>query len=307
MRYPKAPGASRLQAVYSELQSLANVRGCYIGCKRRKGRNTRRLALVCCVEAKLPARRLARAHRVPDHVEWPITSTRSGTLPTDVQAVGHHGFQSAPLVLGPGDLITPLGIGQVPTANRGTAGVAMNHPLFGSVVTTAAHVLGVSAAGAVTFPVGSEPAVQVTLVGRSATAIVPGSVRRAVVAENADYAIVSASGAIENLYLDDAPLGAPHILTSDDIGSSCFVLSARGLIPTTVRGVRGALQIGPLFLRDLVLTDMCTVAGDSGAALVDQDSRIVGLLEGVCELEGRRHSVFCSAVWPFIDERGAFL
>jgi hypothetical protein len=304
---PVLPGPAKLRAIYSELRSLPNIQGCFIGWKRRKGRTTRRLAIVCCVQEKIADRKLEPGNRVPSTIDWQVTTKRRRSLPTDVQTAGSHGLQSGAEIIGPGDLVS--GIGGASNLERGTIGVIMSHPTFGRTLTTAAHVLDASTPGTVTFPRGSEPVIDIGPNGRLDGTRVPGIVHCLVITETADYAVISAVSdtELDNLYLDRQQLGPPHIPTATIIGSSAFALTSRGRRHTIVRGIQGALQIGPLSLRDLILVDQCTRAGDSGCCLIDHDSRILGLLEGVTEFDGQSYSVFSSAIWPFILEHAEFV
>jgi hypothetical protein len=297
----------KLRSIYAELRSLPNLQGCFIGWKRRKGRTSRRLAIVCCVQEKIPAKRLDPEHHVPSMIEWQVTSKRFRSLPTDVQTVGSHLLQANAGIVGPGDLVS--GTGGALGPEHGTLGMIMDHPSYGRVLTTAGHVFSGGSPGTVTFPEGGEPVISIGPSGQLGGNTIPGIVRRVVVAENADYAIISPrdEADLENLYQDEQQLGPPHTPTDQVLGSSSFALTARGPLRTTVRGIHGSLQIGSLSLRDLIITDECTLAGDSGCCLIDHDSRVLGLLEGVTQFDGRSYSVFSSAVWPFILEHGEFV
>jgi hypothetical protein len=303
---PGAPRPSRLRELYEELYGLPNVRGCYVGWKRIGGRATRRLSVVVCVAEKPPARALTRGARVPKQVRWRVATRRTAELPTDVQVVGPGAFQGRPVV-GAGDTVSAFGPPQgPPVAAAGTLGVAMRHPRFGAVVTTAAHVLGVRAFGTTTFPDGHEPVVR--LHNGGAGAPVPGRVRRVVMGPSADYALISPPAGLpaENLYVDRDPLGAPFAPDRQDLGTLAFVLTARGPVRTRLRGLHADLTFDGLPFRDLLLTDFATVGGDSGSCLVDANSRVIGLLEGAIEVGGRIHSAFTPATGPFTLESGEF-
>lgn len=300
-----APRPSRLRELYDDLTQLPNVGGCYLGWKRTKGRLTRQLSVVVCVSDKVSRRAVPSDGRIPRSVSWKINSRRSGRIPTDVQRIGPGKFQGRPVV-GAGDIVagyTPPG--GPPVVVAGTLGVAMRHPAFGAVVTTAAHVFGVRRFGATTFPDGHEPIVRVRNGGRGEPVV--ARVHRLVMGPSTDYALLSASDLpVENLYVDEEPLGAPYAPDRRDLGETAYVLTERGAVQTRLRGLHADVGIEGLAFRDLILTDYATVGGDSGACLVDADSRVMGLVEGTVEIDGRVCSAFTPVAWPFVIESGVF-
>jgi hypothetical protein len=264
------------------------------------------LSVVACVEQKIGTRELSKGDRVPKTVRWKIASRRTGSLPTDVQLSKPGFFQARP-VLGAGDEVTGFAFRErshAPTA--GTLGVAMRHPVFGDVVTTAAHVLGAREFGATTFEVGHEP--RVFLMNGGSERPLEGVVHRMVLAPTADYALISAPSGppAQNLYEDREPLGLPYAPDKRDIGKRVIVLTAHGERETRLRGISARVIIDGLLFRDLLLTDFATAGGDSGSCLVDATSRVMGLLEGAVEVHGRMHSAFAPVAMPFVFEGGLF-
>jgi hypothetical protein len=302
---PRIPRPGRLAELYAELCALPNVRGCFVGHKRRKGRSTREVSIICCVVDKPRPRELRKAQRIPSAMEWRISSQRTGTIRTDVQVLGETALHAA--VLGAGDEVdgfTPFG--GVPQPGRGTIGVAMRHPEYGPVVTTAGHVLGAESFGVTTFPPGREPRVALRNAGQSS--VVYGVARKVAITPESDYALISAPAGqrIENLFQDDQPLAVPYAPQPSDIARPAFVLTSQGIVPTRLRGIHGSLPVGQLMLRDLLLTDFRTQGGDSGGCLVNSDSRVMGLVEGVTSADGHLYSAFTSVAWPFVFEQGVF-
>jgi hypothetical protein len=291
--------------LYGELLQLPHVEGVYIGRKRIGGRGSRRLCVVACVNEKVAPRGLRKHQRVPAKIDWAATSRRTQEIQTDVQVIGESELMAA--VLGAGDSMRRFQIpGGSPQPSNATVGIAMDHPVFGRVVTVAAHALGRNTAGVSTFPPAERP--MVILQNGGGGPEIPGAVRKVVINESADYALISppAGFSAENLFLDAEVIGSPMVATEAEVSSPAFVLSGRGIQVTRIRGVHAVLTVGPFVLRDLIVTDSCTVPGDSGACLVNAASRPMGLVEGVTTLEGKLVSVFTSISHPFTQEQATF-
>lgn len=302
---PPLPRPGQLSTLYDDMLSLPNVKGCYIGFKRTAGRMIREVSLVVCVVEKVDKRTIGRSGRVPPKLGWQATSRRTDTIPTDVRVVGESVLQAP--VLGAGDGIEGVAVPGDPfRPAEGTIGAAMLHPVFGRVVTTAGHVLGVRVRKTTTFPAGEEPRVALRNAGTGPVVI--GLARKVSITSNGDYALISPPDglAVENLYRDLQPLAPPFAPGPGDIHKRVFVMARRELLPTRLTGIHGYLPIGPFLLRDLLLTDVRTIGGDSGGCLVNAQSRVLGFVEGVTMLDGVLVSAYTSSVWPFRLENGIF-
>lgn len=303
---PGAPRPSQLDKIYDELCALPNVQGCYLGYKRIGTRMTRQLSVVACVDQKPTSRDVLRAARIPRSVEWAISSQRTGALPTDVQVLSGGAFQGRP-VLGAGDEVVAITReGKSTQTVAGTLGVAMRHPEFGPVVTTAAHVVGAREFGVVTFPARHEP--RVRIVNGSGVEPLTGILHRIVFQPTADYALIGPppGTSAENLYVDREPLGAPYAPDRRDINQRALVLTATTARQTRLRGIAARVTIQGFAFRELLLTDLATDGGDSGACLVDGTSRVMGLLVGVVQIGGVPRSAFAPVATPFTLESAEF-
>jgi hypothetical protein len=299
---PLVPQAGQLSEMYEQVLSLPNVVGCFVGRRRRKGRRTREIALVACVSTKLSTRKLKRSQRVPRRLGWAVTSKRTARLRTDVQVMGRSELHST--VLGAGDEID----GYFPPSGQaieshGTIGIAMQHPIYGRVVTTAAHVFVGPNYGETTLPPGQEW--RVLLRCSTGSPVRNGKVHKMVITHDCDYAIVSPPPGVpvENLYHDSQPLGPPYVPDASDLDKPAYVLSVEKSHLTFLRGYHGRITIEGLELRDVLITDRRTGGGDSGACLVTSGSRPMGLVEGGTEIDGESVSVFTSIVWPLLHEK----
>jgi hypothetical protein len=300
---PLIPTSAHTHAILSELAARPHVQGCFIGLRRKNGRDTRTLALVCTVREKLPRTRVSRDDLIPRSIAWPANSRETATLRTDVQEGGESGFQA--VSAGPGDLLE----GVASMAVTATVGVALRHPRFGPVVTTAGHAVQ-DGPGTLEFSEGQRPTVRLRNVAAdgSRTALTGVLLRSSRILQ-ADYALIGVEAAtpVLNLYHDVNSLGGLHVAQPEDVGKPFFALTAGGVLPTTVRGVSGVFDIGGFPMRDLILTDAVTQGGDSGCALIDASFRVAGLLVGFTTVEGERRSVFMSAFWALALESSELL
>lgn len=299
-RRPLLPTSAQTHALLAELADHPHVDGCFIGQKKKGGRLTRSLAVVCTVREKRARGRLSKDELLPRRIEWKFNSREIATLQTDVQEVGESGFQT--VVAGPGDL---MGRGAV----SATIGIALRHPRFGSVVTTAGHAVQ-DGPGTVEFHPGQRPVVRVQNVAADGSQTeIAGELLRSSRIPEADYALIAVQPGVPvgNLYHDQNSLGGLHLPQQEDVGKPFFVLTAGGLVKTTVRGVFGQGTIDGFPMRDLILTDPVTEGGDSGCALIDPLFRVAGLLVGFTTVEGERRSVFMSAIWALTLEKSELL
>ena len=287
LRSSALPTRSHLKSIYSTLKKKRNVVGCFIGRRRAKGRACRELAVVCCVSEKPPARDLAADHRIPKRVRWLKTTRRNAVVRTDVQRCGESALSAA--VAGPGDLMMPP---------KSTLGFAIRHPVHGLVITTAGHSFIKDRFGDETFvPPRAVVVTAATGVARACRVL------KAVVQREADYALIKVDGDCANLFEDEFVLDGIHWARPEDVDRKLFALTNSGLKETRLRGVDGSVQVGALEMDGLLLTDKVTIAGDSGAALVDENFRLWGLLVGFITSDSRKLSVFYSANWVLALER----
>lgn len=299
---PPIPRRGDLNRLYDELLGLPNVVGCFVGHRRRKGRRTREVTIVACVSAKPQASYLKRADRIPQKLSWPITSKVLKKIGVDVQVASAgelHGVG-----LGVGDQISAVASpGSVPRQTLGTIGIALQHPRYGRVVTTAGHVLVGATPGETIFAPGHELEVSVRCTSQGP--VLTAHAHKVAITADADYAILSPPPGIpvDNLYHDSQPLGDPYVPDTTDLNKSAYFLAPDRPRLTCLRGIQGRLTIGGLDLTDVLITDFCTNGGDSGGCLVTPGSRPMGLVEGGARLNNNLVSVFTSVAWPLIREQ----
>lgn len=310
---PAAPTPAALRAIYADLLRLPNVVGCAVGFKRRRGRATKTLAIVCCVTEKVVAKELESAARVPKSLTWGPAGGEPRSMPTDVVVLGTHLRQGAPNAasLGPGDAI--LGSTTVtgaPLGGTGTVGIAMQHPLYGPVLTTAGHVIGQTTLGTMVYPAGGEPVVTV-LDPAGGGGTLQLRALKAVFTTESDYGLLALESgeSAANMYGTQSALGRVYVPSpSDLVGSpSLRVLCAGGVVPVTLYYVDHYAAVGSAPLAHAILTTFATQGGDSGACLVDDANRPWGLLVGQTTLDGTLYSVFTPAYLPLLLESAQML
>lgn len=303
---PLLPTAARTHALLEDLVEHPHVQGCYVGHKRTGGRAGRTLAVVCAVREKRPRAQVPKEHLLPRRVEWMVNTREKATVRTDVQELGESGFQS--VTAGPGDRVQGISVAGQTEAVVATVGVALRHPRFGPVVTTAGHAVQ-SGPGIVEFDPAQRPSMRLQNVAADGTQTpIAGALLRSSRIPQADYALVAIDATpVANLYHDVNSLGGLHVPQPDDVGKPFFVLTAAGVVQTRVRGVFGVFTIGEFPMRDLILTDPVTEGGDSGCALIDASFRVAGLLVGFVTIDGQRRSVFMSAFWALTLEQSELL
>jgi hypothetical protein len=289
LRPPAFPTHAKLEELYEPLMQLPNMAGWYVGRKRKDGRLTKQLAIVCCVQAKVSTRELTAKERIPKTIAWYRTRRERVRLQTDVQEVGDSGFQVLPPTVGPGDVMGDV-TGSSATA-RATIGIALRHPVHGDVVTTAGHAFFKDAFGSQGPSAAGSP-IRIFNIGSGPEQAFEGSLVKAVVQAEADYALLKPATGPRNLFQDAFNLAGLFFPLPADIGTPLLVLTRRGLISTVLRGVFGSVPIGQLQMRGMILTDLVTQGGDSGCVLVDNSFRVWGLLAGFTTLNGAQHSVF---------------
>src|SRR6185295_9328628 len=274
-RARRLPRRRQLDETLAGLMAHPDVIGCFIGHKRSGREISRRLAIVCLVKRKLLKNRLSTKRMLPDRVAWQLTPNRTSSLPIDVIEVKKPLVHQSAL-LGPGD--------QIPAA---TIGIALRHPQFGPVVTTAGHAV---------------PAPGAILSAQSGGQAISARAVRVTRNERTDHALLhpEPDSPIGNFFRDVSPLGPLHVPDPEhDVGTALWVLPAnRDPLPTVCRGVNGqVLTDQGIVMLGLIVTDAVTLGGDSGACLVDSAWRIWGLLVGrfVDSQQQREFSAFVPA------------
>lgn len=285
------PADGDLSNIYSELFKYPNVTGVYIGRKKKKGRELKQLAIVCCVEQKVAPRNLGVEQRLPKRIKWPRTRSKHFHLITDVRVLDGTQLHASPVV-GPGD---ELQTSPAAGAERATIGLALLHPAHGAVVTTAGHAFIGEGTGTTVFP-GNAPLVDVANLGAGSVAgtFAARPLKASRVAE-ADYALLKPNAEARNLFNDALNISAVHEARPEDIGTVLFCLRRGESQATILRGVNATARMGGVQMTGLLLTDDVTLPGDSGCCLVDQGLRVWGLLVGGASFQGTVRSVFASA------------
>lgn len=298
------PSSARVHDLYGDLLARPNVAGCFVGQKRTKNRYASELSVVCAVEQKVEHAELGTGGAVPRTLEWRRNSREDVAVSTDVQRIDATGFHAVASA-GPGDALAGVTFPNLPArVVVSTVGVAIRHPTFGPVITTAGHAVQ-GGPGTVTYPPRQRPVVRLqNVLDNGSRTDFTGEIARSVRVEEADYALIIPTDGtpVRNLYHDVDNLAGLFVPQPSDVGKRFFALSPDGLKSTKLRGVFGILTIGGFPMRDLLLTDQVTQAGDSGCALIDPSFRLCGLLVGFAVVDGVRCSVFMSAFWALSME-----
>lgn len=237
--------------------------GAYIGQRKRRGRWTREISLVCLTTDKQPMRQLPKGRRIPRVVTW-RERARTYRLATDViEATAELTLQSAPIA-GPCDSVHA-------SDSRAMIGAVIMHPNFGRCLTTAGHLFS-----------GPRPIGQAAVL-RTGTKSLGFTVRQCVRQGGIDYALMSPDSACDcdNLFQDVIRIGPVFIPEPSGKGRQLFVLNGvSDSQPTVCRGVNATLVLSNGIFDDVILTDAVTDDGESGTALVDGENRVWGFLIG---------------------------
>jgi hypothetical protein len=299
------PGAAHVAQLYAQVADRQHVVGCYVGCKTKGRKRTRRASLVCLVKKKVkPARLRGPGQLIPKRIAWTDINGNSHEFPTDV--VECNGRVKPQAFAGPGDdVLTTLG-------EFASVGFALLHPTLGTVITTAGHAFTKSA-GIVEFVPANAPLARLSAF-REGPATCDAQVLKIHLTDKGDYALLRPLQSVPcaNLFRDESPISRPYIPGTGDLNRELIVLSAAGPRSTFFRGVFGQLLHQPsgVAMRNLLLTDRATVPGDSGACLVDvfnQELRVWGLLVGNATVNGAPMSVYTTALAPLVLENADYL
>jgi hypothetical protein len=290
------PSRSALARLSEEIRKLPQVQGWYIGHKKKQGRSLPELSLCVLVSEKRPVRSLRADERIPKYFTFCPTSKSHRRIRSDVISLGGT-FVRAGVFAGAGDGV----VGPPP----GTIGMALIHPQYGPVLTTAGHVF-TSGMGVETFEPGQRPVVLRNAGGEACE--LRGDLLKVVVTDRADYALIKSHdmAACQNVFQDQVVLGRPYAPSPEDVASpqELYVLTAAGPVATRLQGVDAEISVGPQgLIRNVILTTRCTQGGDSGACLVDSAKRVWGTLVGF----NTKYSVFLRAGVPLYFENAEYL
>jgi hypothetical protein len=252
----------RIAKMHEALMCLPHTFATYIGQKETSGRRTKKSALICLVHKKVPKEYLLQDRRVPTSFKW-NEAKKARRLQTDVK-VTHAKFVPQAAVAGPGDALAS-------NNTRGTVGVAIRHPTLGDCISTAGHFIEMA----------QSPSTVDLLMGNQT---VTARARAPRINDTVDYALVfpPANVPCDNLLNDVRRIGPVFDPTSVDVGKRVFVVDRNNgvRIPTICRGVHASVNLPEQPLKDCILTDLVTHAGQSGTCLIDEQFRVWGLLRG---------------------------
>jgi len=281
----KLPNKAELMNIYRELMKKPNMVGCYVGKKMVSGKKGRGLSIVCAVKDKIELKKLKPEEVIPKTVDWLKSSSSPKKLKTDVVKVPEKLERLNGLIIGPGDKIIRLSNNE-----QGAIGLALSHPEFGPVVTTAGHVFNGS--------VGNEK-VEI----QSGASTVYGEMVKMDLGPDTDYALIrvdeSPDVKVENLFSDLYAVGPLYMISDRDVGKKMIILTPRGKFPVELLGIHGQFTWDDESMSDLILTSWGTVPGDSGSCLVTESFAVCGLLVGQ---SGSDFSVFAPAYIPAYRE-----
>ncbi len=288
----RVPNSVELLHIYKELLQKPNVHGCYIGRKSKAGKLTSELALICGVSQKNRKSELSQAERIPSSIQWLKNSSKPRTLPTDVVESSDRILINQSSIVGPGDRVV-----RVRTGKGAALGMAMLHPEYGRVVTTAGHL----------FPKQRYRNEEVIV--KSGDSEFQGVVVKKVISSDSDYALIQVSDpeVIDNLYKDVELVGPFHTPNEMDIHKKVYVLTPVGRVQVICKGINGYFNGPEGIMQDLILTTWGTYPGDSGSCLVDKDYALWGLLVGSKTIQGQNYSVFAPAYIPATREKAQLL
>lgn len=289
------PNDGELKKIYLELMKKPNVWCCFIGRKEIKGEPQPGLSIVCGVHEKFTETNLSQKERIPKSIKCMNFHSSSHSLKTDViQMSPKLTFHQDTVYFGPGD-----GIKRIKDNSRATIGIALNHPDFGPVVTTAGHL----------FEEGHSDNNEDVLI-TSGSKQVYGKKVRHINSIDADYALIQINEnrwqQSENLFKgrEIYRVGPFVSIGKSDLNKIGYILTqTTSRIQTTIKGIHAYCNFGNGIIRtDLILTDPKTNKGDSGACLVTEKYAVSGLLVGQIGISDRAYSAFLPAYIPATRE-----
>jgi hypothetical protein len=276
------PNLAELESIYERLKKKPNTIGFFIGKKQTADRKIDALSVVCIVREKVREKDLRPSERIPKKISWRKQSKIPATMQTDVLSSKDFRLQDN-AVYGPGDWIIRT------NQRQASVGMALSHPTFGYVLTTAAHLFSAGFVGE-------------TVSVKSDNQQIEGEV--VLINSTYDYALVrpkSSAAKIANLFRDVYSLGGVYSMQQSDVqrNRSHDILGASQKRKVTCEGIHGSFNYDFGILRDVILTSNGTIDGDSGACLVNEDYSICGLVIGA----DYRYSYFMPATYALFHER----
>lgn len=262
------------------IQEQYGISTCYFGFKYTDGQRTGHLSLVCTVPRKKPLAKVKSFEQIPSKLKYEFDGKRK-TIATDVVAMG--GKFSYQAVYNPGDMLR-----DATTGINATVGAIAQHSSHGKVLVSAGHFANdVGGVGHV-----------VQLHDNST----PGSAVRCEIADSkldeyVDYSFLQPKAVKSGGEFDlvDSQLTSAYFpTTKNDLKLQLYVIARAEALPVTCMGINMYHPVSSQFvLRNLIITNCVTQAGDSGAALIDRYFRIWGFLRGAID---NQFSVFMPAV-----------
>jgi hypothetical protein len=244
--------------------------------------------VIACVSEKVDKRALAKRQLVPSSIQWKITPSRRVTVPLDVQIFQDSAHESEPPLAGPGDMFAGYG--------PCTCGIAINHPRYGRVVTTAGHGFQQEPGQTIEYPRTEARLVNARNVDKLGnTTTYSGYLVKSSITTDADYALIKPLiPSIGNYYRDQYEISGVVDPAAGDIRKRCYAMTSRARQPTLLSGIHGWLDIDGWPMSDLVLTTYVTQPGDSGCLLIDDQFRACGTLGGFVYVHGIKYSAFAT-------------
>lgn len=272
------------ESEFSHLQKLIQeqygISSSYLGFKYTDGQRTGRLSLVCAVPRKKPLAKVNSFEQIPAKLKYEFDSKRK-TIVTDVVTMsGKFSYQA---VYNPGDILQ-----DAMTGINATVGAIARHSVHGKVLVSAGHFGN---------DVGGKGSVVQLHDNSTRGSAVSCEIADSKLDEYVDYSFLQPraeqSGSEFNLV--DSQLTSAYFPTAKiDLKLQLYVIARAEALPVTCMGINMYHPVSSQFvLRNLIITNCVTQAGDSGAALVDRYFRIWGFLRGAI---GNQFSVFMPAV-----------
>ena len=267
------PSRDEMDSIREKVFSYPNTTACFIGEKVVDGKSTGRLAIVCGVSKKIDRKKLKRGEAIPKSLGKTKTPFPFSGISTDVQIIKPARFAAA--IPGPAD-----------ATRDATVGVAILHPEFGRVITTAAHSLVPKRWMGVRSFKRSRDRIPVVLENVFPRGRYSGKVVKIVRTERADYALITPDAPLrpQNLFRDSLQLNMPHDPTLENRGHPYWLLtpaSPPSNRRTKLLSVDASFEFNVGIRMDgMLLTQRISKSGDSGACLVDRFRRPAGLVIG---------------------------
>ena len=273
--------------------AIPGLNGMAFGRKRVNGRQQRRHAAVFFVERKMPLAEIPTAHVLPASLTV-NSGRRSHEIPTDVIEAGPLSFLNASCFpsrpMRPGNCVGAAG-----TATEGTAGAIVTDGVGNRFILSNAHVLDPLGKGG---PDGSftdkilQPSGDGGLIAllERTTPLVTGNILLA----DAAIARCGDNSDVDPVITD---LGVINGLADPIIGTTVRKNGQMtGLSSGTIRHTNGTQPLNgtALVFGEVFYADLGAQHGDSGAAILDDNNNIVGLLFAVMTTDEGDLTVCCT-------------